>query len=315
MKLVKINVDNVHTVQAPDQVVMALGYFDGVHRGHQAVIGRAIAEAQTRGIKAAVMTFYPHPKEVLGSPDKPMRYLTPLQYKIDQLENLGVDLVYAVEFTKDFSKLTPQQFVDRFLVDLNVTHLVAGFDFTYGVKGSGTMDDLAQFAQERFTYTIVEKLSDDNEKISSTRIRNELDSGNVSEVERLLGYSYRLSGTVIHGDARGRLIGYPTANVSPTERFFIPKTGVYVVTLSLGDETFTGMANVGFKPTFVDDLPEPSIEVHIFDFDRDIYDEHVVVTFLDRIRDEQKFSGIDEIKAQLARDEQTSRVLLEQRKI
>ncbi len=139
MKLVELDVESFSKIETPEASVMALGYFDGVHKGHRAVIQTAIDEAKRRGIKAAVMTFYPHPKEVLGNPEKPMRYLTPLQSKINRLESLGVDVVYAVKFTKQFSQLTPKQFIDCFVVDLNVEHVVAGFDFTYGVKGSGDM--------------------------------------------------------------------------------------------------------------------------------------------------------------------------------
>ncbi len=147
---------------------------------------------------------------------------------------------------------------------------------------------------------------DENEKVSSTRIRKELEEGNVAEVAKLLGYPYTLTGTVVHGDARGRLIGFPTANVATDERFFIPKTGVYVVTCFFDDHVYKGMANVGYKPTFVDNLPEPSIEVNIFQFDQDIYDKAVEVSFLKRIRDEQKFNGIEEIKAQLTKDQKTA---------
>lgn len=302
----ELDVESFGEIETPEASVMALGYFDGVHKGHTAVIQTAIDRARQRGIKAAVMTFYPHPKEVLGNPEKPMRYLTPLQSKIDRLELLGVDIVYAVKFTKQFSKLTPKQFIDRFIVGLNVTHVVAGFDFTYGVKGSGDMDHLDEYAEERFTYTTVEKIMDEKEKVSSTRIRKELENGNVVEVAKLLGYSYTLTGTVVHGDARGRLIGFPTANVATDERFFIPKTGVYVVTCSLDGVVYKGMANVGYKPTFVDNLPEPSIEVNIFQFDQDIYGSSVEVSFLKRIRDEQKFNGIEEIKAQLTKDQNTA---------
>lgn len=304
--VVELDLDSISHIEAPAPTAMALGYFDGVHKGHKAVIETAKAEAEKRGIQSAVMTFYPHPKEVLSKPDQPIDYLTPLQAKVARLKALGVDVVYVVNFTKAFSKLTPQAFIERFVIGLNVKHVVAGFDFTYGVKGEGKMDDIDRYANGRFTHTTVEQVSDEQEKISSTRIRKQLSEGNVSEAARLLGYPYVFSGTVVHGDARGRLIGYPTANIVAKERFIVPKTGVYVVTLTHGGNTYQGMANIGYKPTFVDDLAKPIVEVNIFDFNKEIYGETVEVAFYERIRSEQKFSGIDEIKAQLGRDRATA---------
>ncbi|MFS0786985.1 bifunctional riboflavin kinase/FAD synthetase [Shouchella sp. 1P09AA] len=314
MKLVMIDLDHTDKqgwMKEAAPSVMAIGYFDGVHKGHQTVIQHAIDEAKKRGVESAVMTFFPHPKEVLGNPEKPMRYLTPFETKIDRIKALGIDRIYAVRFTPSFSKLTPEQFVDDFIVSLQVDHVVAGFDFTYGVKGAGTMEQLGTYAKDRFTYTIINKVVDEEEKISSTRIREELEQGDVQKASALLGYAFKVKGEVVHGDARGRLLGFPTANVATTERFHIPKTGVYVVAFYVKGKKWTGMANVGYKPTFVDNLPEPSVEVNLFDFSEDIYGEMVEVEFLEWIRAEQKFNGIDEIKAQLGRDRETSLQWLE----
>ncbi|KQL58674.1 MULTISPECIES: bifunctional riboflavin kinase/FAD synthetase [Bacillaceae] len=315
MKLIKIDLDHMNKqewTREATRSVLAIGYFDGVHKGHQTVIKKAINEANVRGIEAAVMTFFPHPKEVLGNPEVPMRYLTPFDSKIERLKALGVDRIYAVRFTPSFSKLTPQQFVDDFIVSLQVEHVVAGFDFTYGIKGAGTMEQLGAYANKRFTYSTIQKVTDEDEKISSTRIRQELEEGNVQKASFLLGYPYKVKGEVIHGDARGRLLGFPTANVSAADRYHIPKTGVYVVAFYVKGNKYNGMANVGYKPTFVDNLPEPSVEVNLFHFAEDIYGEIVEVEFLKWIRAEQKFNGIDEIKAQLTRDKETSLRWLEE---
>nr|WP_245628150.1 riboflavin biosynthesis protein RibF [Shouchella shacheensis] len=286
---------------------MALGYFDGVHKGHRTVIETAKNIASECGLQSAVMTFHPHPKEVLANPKEPMRYLTPMQEKEARIRELDVDVLYEIHFTRGFSHLTPQQFVDQFIVGLSVLHVVAGFDFTYGVKGEGDMERLSEYAKGRFMQTTVEKVTKADDKISSTRIRHLLTEGDVGKIEELLGTPYSIRGTVAHGDKRGRQIGFPTANVQLDDRYMIPRVGVYVATLEYGGVLYQGMANVGFKPTFVETAPEPSIEVNIFDFDQQIYDQQVKVTFLQRIRSEQKFNGIEEIKAQLGEDQRQAK--------
>ncbi|WZY01616.1 riboflavin biosynthesis protein RibF [Bacillus sp. FSL W7-1360] len=313
MKLVYLDVHTATQKADFPACVLALGYFDGIHRGHRTVIETAMNEAQQREVQTAVMTFYPHPKEVLGRPESPMRYLTPLEAKVTQFERLGVDVVYAVHFTRALSQLSCQQFVDQFIVELNASHVVAGFDFTYGAKGQGTMQHMPAYAQGRFTQTTVEKVSDVGEKISSTRIREALDQGDVATAATLLGTPYEVAGTVIHGDARGRQIGFPTANVLLKQRYHLPKNGVYVVQLDVKGATHQGMANIGVRPTFKADEAEPTLEVHLFDFTSDIYDEQVTVRFYERIRSERVFNGVDELKAQLAQDEVEARAYFKSR--
>ena len=290
--------------------VMALGFFDGVHKGHQAVIGVATEKAKELGTTVSVMTFNPHPKEVLRKQVDKMNYITPLSEKVKKIEQLGVDTLYIVHFTREFANLTPQEFVDDYLIDMNVVHAVAGFDFTYGQLGKGTMETLPFHARNRLSATIVEKLETDNEKVSSSRIRQLLDNGEVESVTELLGESYCLIGTVVDGEKRGRTIGFPTANIQPKDRYIIPKTGVYAVTLMIKDEEFSGVCNVGHKPTFHHKMNEPTIEVHLFSFDRDIYGEEVKLSWHYRIRDEQKFFNIDELIKQINLDKKKAMSLL-----
>lgn len=287
-------------------LAMALGYFDGVHRGHAEVIAKAKSEAAEKGLQSAVMTFDPHPSVVLGRKEQHIQYITPLPDKIEILKAEGIDYLFIVHFTTDFANLLPQEFVDQFIIGLNVKHVVAGFDFTYGRMGKGTMETLPFHSREKFMYSVVPKLTKGNEKISSTRIRSLIKSGRTAELPDLLGRFYTTAGVVIHGDKRGRTIGFPTANVSLNDDYIIPLTGVYAVRMKVHQRWYNGVCNVGYKPTFHKDAAELSIEVHLFDFSQDIYDEKVVIEWHQFIRKEQKFSGIQELVTQIEKDKETA---------
>lgn len=282
---------------------LAIGFFDGVHKGHQEVIKSAIAQAKKSGMRSAVMTFDPHPSIVLGGRNERVFYITPLQQKLDTLEALEVDTVFVVHFTSDFAKLSPEQFIHYFIRDLHVKHVTAGFDFSFGAYGKGDMALMQQLANGDYTVTVVDKQSDADEKISSTRIRRLLQDGDMEAVRELLGRAFEVPGMVVHGDKRGRTMGFPTANVQAMEGCFTPATGVYAVKILVQNEWHNGVCNVGYKPTF--NHPENkqlSIEVHILDFDKSIYGEEVTVGWYKRIRSERKFNGIDELIAQIDRD-------------
>ncbi len=284
---------------------LAIGFFDGVHKGHQAVIQSAIDKAKELNVKSAVMTFDPHPSIVLGGRKEKVFYITPLQQKNHILKELGVDTVFVVQFTSDFAKLTPNEFINYFIRELKVVHVTAGFDFSFGAFGKGNMDTMKELSNGDYGVTVVEKLTDDEEKISSTRIRKSLKDGDIEEVYHLLGRPFEVPGIVIHGDKRGRTIGFPTANIQSQEGSYIPATGVYAVRILVQDEWYDGVCNVGYKPTFKN--PEDkqlSIEVHILDFEKNIYGEEVVVGWYKRIRNEQKFDGIESLKAQIEKDKQ-----------
>ncbi|WP_033543836.1 riboflavin biosynthesis protein RibF [Planococcus sp. CAU13] len=306
MKIFHLNYPNLmKPEEALGPLSMAIGFFDGVHKGHQKVIGEAIGKARELGVKSAVMTFDPHPSLVLGGRKEEVFYITPLQQKMEILQDMGVDVCFIVRFTSRFAQLLPEEFIENFIEGLEVVHVTAGFDFSFGAKGQGTMELMERQSGGRFGVSIISKQEDGMEKISSTRIRSHLKAGEIEEVCRLSGRPFKVSGTVINGDKRGRTIGFPTANVLPDSGTFIPGRGVYAVRLHVQGKTYEGVCNVGYKPTFNDpNLKQLTIEVNIFDFDKDIYGERVTVDWHKRIRDEQKFSGIDELKAQIEKDKQ-----------
>ncbi|MEH7335582.1 bifunctional riboflavin kinase/FAD synthetase [Neobacillus drentensis] len=287
-------------------LAMALGYFDGVHRGHQQVILEAKKQAEDKGFQSAVMTFDPHPSVVLGKGEQHVQYITPLSEKIKIIEGLGIDYLFIVHFTAEFANLLPQEFIDQFVIGLNVKHVVAGFDFSYGRMGKGTMETLPFHSREEFSYTIVPKFSEGNEKVSSTRIRKMLKEGNMEDLPNLLGRFYTTSGIVIHGDKRGRTIGFPTANIGVNEEYIIPPLGVYAVRMKVKHLWFNGVCNVGYKPTFNKESLRVSVEVHLFDFNQEIYGEEVVIEWHPYLRKEQKFSGIEELVTQIERDKLTA---------
>lgn len=289
--------------------VLALGYFDGVHLGHQKVIQTALNIAKEKGVTTSVMTFHPHPREVLQRLKEPMNYLTPLKDKLKKLEALGVDTVFVVEFTLSFAKLTPQQFVDQYLIGLNAIHIVAGFDYTYGTLGKGTMETLPFHSRGKFETTVVKKLEKEEEKVSSTKIRELLATGTVEEIPKYLGECYSIKGVVVDGDKRGRTIGFPTANVKLSERYYIPALGVYAVKMLVNGKWYEGVCNLGKRPTFHNENVEPTIEVHLFSFHESIYGEEVEVKWVKHIRDEQKFKSVDDLIAQINRDKEQARAI------
>ncbi|RXI97963.1 bifunctional riboflavin kinase/FAD synthetase [Anaerobacillus alkaliphilus] len=291
------------------ETVIALGFFDGVHLGHQQVISTAKQIAVEKNMQSAVMTFNPHPKEVLRGKNEKLEYLSPLPEKIRLIEKLGVDVLYVVQFTQEFANLTPQQFVDDYLIGLNVKHVVAGFDYSYGKLGKGTMETLPFHSREQFTQTTISKVETDHEKISSSNIRILLTTGDVDKIPSYLGRYYEIRGKVIHGEKRGRSIGFPTANID-TDRYFLPTNGVYAVYVKIQERTYEGVCNIGFKPTFHDNAVVKSVEIHVFEFNDEIYDENITVQWIKRIRSEKKFAGVQQLIDQIASDKASAKQIL-----
>ncbi|WP_374049137.1 bifunctional riboflavin kinase/FAD synthetase [Neobacillus sp. OS1-32] len=306
MEVMKLEFPLNITKQEIPPLVMALGYFDGVHLGHQQVILEAKKQAMNKGMSSAVMTFDPHPSVVLAREKKQVQYITPLSEKIKVMEQLGVDYLFIVHFTAEFANLLPQEFVDQYIIGLNVKHVVAGFDYTYGRMGKGNMETLPFHSREQFTYTVVPKYTDNHEKVSSTRIRGLLKEGKIDSIPSLLGRYYTTTGIVIQGDKRGRTLGFPTANIELNDEYSIPPVGVYAVRIKVKDRWHQGVCNVGYKPTFHRDNQKISIEVFIFDFDQDIYGEEAVVEWHLYLRKEQKFSGVDDLIKQIEKDKQNA---------
>lgn len=307
MEIIHLSYPNQLTIpESLGPISLALGFFDGVHRGHQQVIGQAMKTAEERGIKSAVMTFDPHPSLVLGGRKERLLYITPLSHKIELLEAQGVDICFIVRFTSELANLTPEAFIEHFVKELGVVHCTAGFDYTFGKFGKGDMALLEAESDGKYSVTTVEKQESAAEKISSTRIRGLLQEGDVLQAAQLLGRPHTIRGTVVNGDKRGRTIGFPTANVEPEHGSFVPAGGVYAVRIFVQGVWYDGVCNIGVKPTFNDpEHAKRTVEVYILDFEQSIYGEEVEVEWYERIRSEQKFAGIDELKAQIEKDKAT----------
>lgn len=293
------------------ELVLAIGDFDGIHLGHREVIRRAVETAGRLGLPPAIMTFHPHPREVLGQ-DKYVRQLTPIEHRLALFEQLGIQIAYIVRFDLPFSQVSAAEFVDRVLAPLRVNTAVVGFDFTFGHKGSGNPDRLCELAAGRFAVEVVRPYHKEGTKISSTLIRELLSQGDVGQVKSLLGRYYSVSGTVVHGEARGRQIGFPTANVSLDATFIVPVNGVYAIRAELDGKPYSGVMNVGTKPTFDRGGNTQSLEAHLFDFSDTIYGSRISIEFIEYIRPERKFDSVGELVEQIRRDaEKAKAVLLE----
>lgn len=301
--------------QALPPTVMAFGFFDGIHYGHRQVIETAKRLASQKKMKTSVMTFYPPPAVVLGKKDHP-EYITPTDHKKELFEQLGIDQLFIVRFDKNIFSITPKAFVDQYIVGLNVQHAVCGFDFTYGHDREGKAEMLPKHAEGRFDVTIVDKVEDNGEKISSTKIRELIRSGQTEKIPALLGRSFEVKGRVVNGEKRGRTIGFPTANIEPEGHYLIPSTGIYAVEMMIDEHWYQGVASIGFKPTFHEDYGEkPAVEVYLFDFNVDIYGKHVIVKWHKKLRDEEKFDSVEELVDRMNRDVEEAKAYLERIKV
>ncbi len=291
--------------------VVAIGNFDGVHRGHRAVLERALQLAQARGRPALVLTFEPHPRSVF-KPDQPVFRITPALLKARILEALGFQGVIEYPFTLAFSQQSPQDFIQSILIDwLGVSDVVTGFDFHFGRNREGGPAFLMDAGTRHgFGVTLVDAFRDENaEVISSSRIRDRIAEGQVAEAAGLLGYRYTVEAEVIHGKQLGRTLGYPTANMAlPME---VPlRPGIYAVKFRMADGSIhNGVASFGHRPT-VTENGRALLETFVFDFSGDLYGQICAVSFFGHLRDEQKFDGLEALVVQMEQDDQEARALL-----
>ncbi len=294
----------------PEGQVIAIGDFDGVHLGHREVISRAIERARLLGVPAAIMTFDPHPREVLGKAQY-SKILTPIAEKMRLFAELGVDQVYIVHFTPELARVSPEDYYKNMLYPLKPRAIVVGFDFTFGHRGQGTAETLAKLAKAGESIEVIAPHNMDGEKISSTLIREQLHLGRLERVKPLLGRHYRIQGKVVKGEGRGRKIGYPTANLEPLDRYVIPRQGVYAVRVYLDGEVLKGVMNIGIKPTFHEDEEQPpTLEVHILDRNEDLYGRTLEIEFAAYLRPEMKFSSVEMLIEQIAKDAQRAKQIL-----
>lgn len=310
MKIVKLKEPYDKNAIVDSPIVLALGFFDGVHRGHQEVIKRAIEKGKSLGVKVAVMTFDRRPKIIFQNIDgEKFKYLTMLDEKLEHFKNLGVDIAYVVKFDENLAYLSPQDFIDKYVVGLHAICVVAGQDYTYGKHDIANMDTISDFAKGRFEIITVDHLQRNNQKISSTQIRKDLDSGNVEAANLLLGYQYENHGTVEHGFKRGRKIGFPTLNVSIPKNERILGEGVYAVKVKIDKDNswYEGMASIGHNETFGDDL-EKTVEINLFNFDKSVYGEKVIVKWYKFLREMVKFDSVEELIDQLNKDKRDTEV-------
>ena len=310
MKIVKLKEPYDKNAIVDSPIVLALGFFDGVHRGHQEVIKRAIEKGKSLGVKVAVMTFDRHPKIIFQNIDgEKFKYLTMLDEKLEHFKNLGVDIAYVVKFDENLAYLSPQDFIDKYVVGLHAICVVAGQDYIYGKHDIANMDTISDFAKGRFEIITVDHLQRNNQKISSTQIRKDLDSGNVEAANLLLGYQYENHGTVEHGFKRGRKIGFPTLNVSIPKNERILGEGVYAVKVKIDKDNswYEGMASIGHNETFGDDL-EKTVEINLFNFDKSVYGEKVIVKWYKFLREMVKFDSVEELIDQLNKDKRDTEV-------
>lgn len=286
--------------------VVTLGSFDGVHKGHAQVIGSLNQVARKLGGESVIISFEPHPREVLYPLEKRPGILTTLDEKIKILETCNVQHLIVLPFTKVLADLSYSDFVKNVLVDkIGIKGLVVGYDHRFGKNREGSFEVLKTLAEKYGFYLEQEEAYEENKiNISSTKIRTALELGDVALVREFLGYDYAISGKVVHGDKIGREIGFPTANLQlEDERKLLPASGVYAVKVLVGEKVYRGMFNIGVRPT-VSCLGITRLEVHIFDFHANIYDETITVALFARIRGERKFDNIEELKMQLIKDQQ-----------
>ena len=292
-------------------MVVATGFFDGVHVGHRLVIGQLVAAAAARGDESMVITFWPHPRNVLQKEARSLRLLTTLAQKKQMLHELGVDRVEVLSFTKDFSAMTMEEYLRHIMKEYGATAILLGYDNRIGCDAADSYQ-VARMAERLGLEVIRTEMvpSEAGVAVSSTKIRERLEAGDIKEASKMLGYDYSMHGVVVSGNRLGRTIGFPTANMQLYEPLkLVPGNGVYFVKVNVIDRVFYGMCNIGLRPT-VGAGNARTIETNIFGFDEDIYGLDIEITFISRIREERKFDSLEELKHQLEADRDTCLSLL-----
>lgn len=288
---------------------MALGNFDGVHKGHREIIRAATDAAAEIGGKSAVLVFMPHPLSILV-PTKAPALLSTADDRISMLGKAGVDYVIVHPFSREFASITPEAFAGEILyARLGVSGVVVGFNYSFGRRGSGSPDDLARLGTRfGFFVRVISPVSVDGTPVGSTEIRRFLKEGRVEAAAAMLGYPFYLRGTVVHGDGRGRTLGFPTANLLASCDVIRPAHGVYFCRAVCGEDVSWALTNVGNRPTFCKE--EPSVEVYLLDREKNLYGKELVVSFLQKIRDERTFSGAADLTRQIKSDVELARTLI-----
>lgn len=301
---------NIDKFKAQNPVV-TVGTFDGVHVGHKKLLKNLVDSAKAINGSSVVFTFLEHPRKILFPESKPELIHT-VEEKIIVLEQLGIDCVIFFNFSKEFANMTADEFTEKILVEkLKIKKLIVGFNHQFGKSRLGNFERL-QILSEKFDFQLqkVDAELDNEIAISSSKIRNSLHEGDVLTANKYLGYNYFIKGKVVEGNKLGRKIGFPTANVLYTEEKLLPKIGVYAVIIEIDNKRLSGMANIGFRPTFEFEKPAKTIEVNIFNFKSNIYNNKIIIHFIERIRDEIKFDKIENLQNQLYLDKKSALEIL-----
>lgn len=291
--------------------VVTIGTFDGVHIGHQKIITRLKESAAELGGETVILTFFPHPRMILHPEDQNLKLITTIAEKTALLENLGVDHLIITPFTRDFSNLSADEYIQQILVEkIGIRKIIIGYDHRFGKNREGSVSDLNRLAPVcNFEVEVIPEQDIQQVAVSSTKIRQAVLTGDVATAHEFLGHPFSLSGKVIKGDQIGRKMGYPTANLFIEEPYkLIPADGIYAVKVVIKSDTFGGMAYIGHRPT-VNGMSR-NIEVNIFDFNQEIYGEAIRMDFLQYIRGDQKFNNLEELQAQLGKDQEAALAIL-----
>ncbi|MBJ6366798.1 bifunctional riboflavin kinase/FAD synthetase [Snuella sedimenti] len=298
------NVINIESYTPDVPTIVTIGTFDGVHMGHQKIVKRLIKTAKQDGLRSVILTFFPHPRMVLQT-DTNIKLINTIDERREILETLGLDYLIIQKFTPEFSRLSAEDFVKQILVDkLRAKKVIIGYDHRFGRNRNASIEDMKAFGDVYgFEVEEISAQDIDDVAVSSTKIRKALNAGDIAKVNAFLGYKFMLTGIVVKGKGLGRQFEFPTANIHIEEPYkLIPKYGAYVVMTTINGEKLYGMMNIGMNPTVQGD--KETIEVHFFNFNDDIYNHKIKVSILHRLRDEQKFESIDDLKTQLLKDKE-----------
>lgn len=295
------NTDNLN-IEKP---VVTVGIFDGVHKGHRYIIEKLFEISEIMHGNPVIVTLWPHPRYILNNDSSENRLITTFEEKIKILSGLGVKNLVVKKFTPEFSRMTACEFIEKVLAgEIGIRHLVMGYNHRFGSDREGDLRKIRDCA-EKFGFTVeqLEQFCDGEKEISSSEIRKALLKGDVKSAGNMLGHHFFISGSVVGGGRVGRSIGFPTANISPGHFLkILPRDGVYAVEVETGDDRFRGMLNIGIRPTVNDNPDHKTIEVHIIDFEKDIYGQQIHIHLIERIRDEMKFPSVQDLKEQLIKD-------------
>jgi len=298
------NTDNLK-IERP---VVTVGIFDGVHKGHKFIIEKLFEISKIMNSSPVIVTLWPHPRHILNNNSSETRLITTFEEKIKIFSGLGVENLIVKDFTPELSRMTACVFIEKVLAgEIGIRHLVMGYNHRFGSDREGDIRKIRNCA-EKFSITVeqLEQFSDREKEISSSEIRKALRKGDVKSAGNMLGHHFFISGSVIGGSRVGRSIGFPTANITPGHFLkILPRDGVYAVEVEIGDDRFPGMLNIGIRPTVNNNPDHKTIEVHIIDFEKDIYGQQIHLHFMERIRDEMKFRSVQHLKEQLIKDKAT----------